>query len=127
MRKCIPVLMSLCLLALAVSGALADGQKSAVKAMPVGKVTEHKMEGKPVDIMAKPAGHMMIANEVAVCACGKVFHPDANTKFITFEGKRYALCSDDCLKKGEVDPASVARAAENNAKKLTSNPAPPKS
>ncbi len=67
---------------------------------------------------AKTMGHRMAANEVAVCACGKVFVPTAETKYITVNGKQYACCSDDCHKKGMADPTASAKAADDNTAKL---------
>jgi len=71
----------------------------------------HKEAGKTM-------GHHMAANVVAVCACGKVFTPTAETKYITVNGKQYACCSDECHKKGMADPAAAAKAADENTAKL---------
>jgi hypothetical protein len=65
---------------------------------------------------ARMSGH--IANTVAVCGCGKVFVPNANTKYIEVNGKRYACCSDECHKMALADPAKAAKMADENMAKL---------
>jgi hypothetical protein len=56
-------------------------------------------------------------NEIAVCGCGKVFTPTASTPYTTFEGKRYACCSEGCHKMAEGNPAAAAKMAEDNTAK----------
>lgn len=69
--------------------------------------------------------HHRFANSLAVCGCGKVFMPDANTKTFTYEGKEYACCSDECHKKlAAMTPADAAKLCEDQVKKLTASPAP---
>ena len=101
-------LMAFCLVQIA--PAMADEAKTAPAK------TEHK-EGA-----MKSAGamhhHGMAANEVAVCACGKVFQPNANTKYIESNGKSYACCSDKCHEMGMKDPAAAAKMAEDNTAKF---------
>jgi hypothetical protein len=93
-----------------VAPAMADETKTAPAR------TEHK------EAAAKAGGamhhHGMAANEVAVCACGKVFHPDANTKFIEANGKSYACCSDKCHEMGSKDPAAAAKMADDHMAKM---------
>lgn len=36
------------------------------------------------------------ANVFAVCGCGKVFTPDANTEYVKAGDKSYACCSHEC-------------------------------
>jgi YHS domain-containing protein len=71
-----------------------------------------------------PAVHEKVANEVAVCACGMVFVPHPGTKYIEYEGKKYAMCSDPCREMGMKDPAKMAKMAEANMHKLMAMPPP---
>jgi len=69
--------------------------------------------------VAKTMAHHMIANEVAVCGCGKVFVPNASTKTFTYEGKEYACCSEECHKKlTSMSPADAAKLCEEQMTKL---------
>ena len=69
--------------------------------------------------VAKAASHKGApANMVAVCGCGKVFVPDASTKYITYEGKEYACCSDPCHEKMSVSPAAAAKMVDDNLAKV---------
>ncbi len=114
-RKSILVFFSVLVFALGIiSVALAGDQ-------PAGTKTE---TSKAKTTTAKMAGHSgkLAANEVAVCACGKVFKPTASTKYIEYEGKSYACCSDPCHEKGMKDPAAAAKMAEENMAKLTAPP-----
>ncbi len=72
----------------------------------------------PAKAPAKTAMHKMAVNTVAVCACGRVFVPDANTKYIAYNGKEYACCSDPCHQKASTDPAAAAKAFDDNKTKL---------
>jgi hypothetical protein len=86
------------------------------------KAPAAKMEKKEM----APKHHMgHPANVVAVCACGKVFHPDATTKFIEANGREYACCSDKCHEMGMKDPAAAAKMADENMAKLMAPPAAP--
>jgi hypothetical protein len=81
---------------------------------------------KPVvkEAVAKTMPHPGFANMVAVCGCGKVFKPDANTKFFSYEGKEYACCSEECHKKlTTMAPADAAKMCDDQMKKLEA-PAP---
>lgn len=80
--------------------------------------TAPKAEKKEAAAKAKHMGSPMAANTVAVCACGKVFVPNAETKYITVEGKKYACCSDPCHEMGVKDPAKAAKMADDNMAKL---------
>jgi YHS domain-containing protein len=111
-RKLLVVMLALvafCLIQIA--PAMADDTKAAP-----AKV-EHK------ESAAKTAAtgmhhHNMASNEVAVCACGKVFQPNASTKYIEANGKTYACCSDKCHEMGSKDPAAAAKMAEENTAKF---------
>lgn len=72
----------------------------------------------------KTAVHKMAAaNTVAVCGCGKVFVPTADTKYVEYNGKEYACCSDPCHKMAAADPAAAAKAVDDNmAKLMAANP-----
>lgn len=63
----------------------------------------------PVATLAKEGGS---ANTVAVCGCGKVFVPDANTKYLTHEGKSYACCTAACHEMASKDAAAAAKMSE---------------
>jgi YHS domain-containing protein len=52
------------------------------------------------------------ANTVAVCGCGKIFVPDAGTKYITHDGKEYACCTEACHAMASKDPAGAAKMGE---------------
>jgi len=70
----------------------------------------------------------MAVNEIAVCGCGKVFTPTASTSYLSFGGKKYACCSEECHKMAEGNPAAAAKMADDNTAKvmaqLASNTAP---
>ena len=89
------------------------------KATPA-KVAEAKA---PAAKAGQHAGRMHAANTVAVCGCGKVFVPDANTKYIEHGGKEYACCSEGCHKMAEKNPEGTAKMAEENMAKLMNPPA----
>ena len=58
-----------------------------------------------------------VVNEIAVCGCGKIFAPTASTPYVTYSGKRYACCSEECHKMAEGNPAAAAKMAEDNTAK----------
>jgi hypothetical protein len=102
-------LMAFCLIQIAPT--MAD----ETKAVPA------KTEHKDVAMKTAPAGthhRAMASNEIAVCACGKVFQPNAGTKYIEANGKSYACCSDKCHELGMKDPAASAKMAEENTAKF---------
>jgi len=75
--------------------------------------------------MTMTMGHHGFANTLAVCGCGMVFVPNANTKTFTYEGKEYACCTDECHKKlAGMSPAEAAKLCEDQVKKLMATPAP---
>jgi len=87
-------------------------------------VTSSAQEGKKPEGKA-PSVRMMgphgFANTVAVCGCGKVFVPNANTKTFTYEGKEYACCSEECHKKlAGMTGAEAAKLCEAQLRKLES-------
>ena len=55
-------------------------------------------------------------NTIAVCGCGKVFTPNADTEYITHEGVRYASCGEGCHKMASENPAKAAKMAEVKTK-----------
>jgi heterodisulfide reductase subunit B len=63
-------------------------------------------------IVASAALASPAANTVAVCGCGKVFTPDANTKYFEQGGKSYACCTDACHQMASKDPAAAAAMSE---------------
>jgi len=52
------------------------------------------------------------ANVLAVCGCGKVFVPDANTPYLTVGDKQYACCTKACHDMAAKDTAGSVRMAE---------------
>jgi YHS domain-containing protein len=90
----------------------------------VSAQTGQKPAGK--ETTGKPMMHHGFANMLAVCGCGKVFKPDANTKTFIYEGKEYACCSEECHKKlASMNPADAAKACEDQIKKLETLSAAP--
>jgi YHS domain-containing protein len=100
----------------AFSFALAGDQPAGAK----GESTK-AVQGRTAAHMHKP-----IANELAVCACGKVFTPGPETKYMEHNGKEYAFCSDGCYEKAMKDPAGVTKMADDNKAKLMTPPMPKK-
>lgn len=86
------------------------------KSAPVAKTEKAKVS---------PQRRALAANEVAVCGCGKVFVPNATTKYVEYNGKSYACCSDPCHQKMAVDPAAAAKMADDNMAKLMAASAMP--
>jgi hypothetical protein len=106
------------LVAMGPLSAFAQGTKKTEKtATTAAKTTEH------------PKMHTMVAssaaNTFAVCGCGKVFVPDANTKYIEVNGKKYACCSDGCHAMALKDPAGAAKMADENMAKVMTELNPP--
>ncbi|MEW5876265.1 MAG: hypothetical protein AB1752_13940 [Candidatus Zixiibacteriota bacterium] len=110
-------------LALAPLEGLTDTTKTAAsKAEPVpSKATAATAKTAPVKAEgAATASHKFYGNTLAVCGCGKVFAPDANTKYIENMGTKYACCSDACHEMAMKDPAATARkATEQTGRVLT--------
>jgi hypothetical protein len=52
------------------------------------------------------------SNTVAVCGCGMVFTPGADTKYIEYEGHKYACCTDGCHEMASKDPAAAAKMSQ---------------
>lgn len=52
------------------------------------------------------------SNTMAVCGCGMVFTPDANTKYIEHEGHKYACCTEGCHALASKDPAAAAKMSQ---------------
>ena len=89
-------------LAFTVTASAQEGKKAAGKATSAKLTAPHEF-----------------ANMVAVCGCGKVFVPNANTKTFTYEGKEYACCSEECHNKLAGMPAAeAAKLCETQLKKL---------
>ena len=71
----------------------------------------------PVSFLAVTASAAPAAgNTIAVCGCGKVFTPNADTDYITHEGVRYACCSEGCHKMASESPAKAAKMAQVKTK-----------
>jgi hypothetical protein len=64
------------------------------------------------------AGAEKAANTVAMCGCGMMFTPSAETKYIDFEGKSYACCTEGCHKMASGNPAGVAKMANEQMAKM---------
>ncbi len=58
------------------------------------------------------------ANSLSVCGCGMVFTPDANTKYIEFEGQKYACCTEGCHAMASKDPAAAAKSTQAAVDKM---------
>jgi hypothetical protein len=97
-------------------------QAIAVSAQ-TAKETPAKPAAKETPAMQATAmakGNHMMANTVAVCACGMVFLPNAGTKTFSHDGKEYACCSEEChMKLASMPTAEAAKACEDQVKKLT--------
>ena len=48
-------------------------------------------------------------NTVAVCGCGKVFVPTAQTEYLKVGSKAYACCSHECHVKASANPGGAAK------------------
>ncbi len=51
-----------------------------------------------------------VANDIAVCACGKIFVPDATTEYLSANGKQYACCTHACHEMAMKDPVARGEA-----------------
>jgi len=88
--------------------------ETAASKAATAKTAPVKAEG------AATASHKFFGNTLAVCGCGKVFAPDANTKYIENMVTKYACCSDTCHEMASKDPAATARkATEQTGRVLT--------
>ena len=65
-----------------------------------------------VAVVASASPAKSAANTLAVCACGKVFVPDANTPYLATGGKQYACCGKACHDMAAKDAAGSAKMAE---------------
>jgi len=65
-----------------------------------------------VAVMASASPAKAAANTLAVCACGKIFVPDAGTPYLTVGDKQYACCSKACYDLAAKDAAGSAKMAE---------------
>jgi YHS domain-containing protein len=54
-----------------------------------------------------------VANDIAVCGCGKIFAPDATTEYISYNGKQYACCTHACHEMAMKDAAASAKLSED--------------
>jgi len=70
--------------------------------------------------IASPKASKSAANTVAICACGKVFVPDANTLYMTVNGKDYACCTKACHEVASKDVTGSAKMADEMTAKMTS-------
>ncbi len=93
----IAVLLATTLVAIGLVAALAAGSPSATSKASMPKTH---------------AANVLAANSLAVCACGKVFTPDAKTEYLSYGGKEYACCSHACHEMAAKDPAGAAAMAD---------------
>ncbi|MBI5867104.1 MAG: hypothetical protein HZB43_02230 [candidate division Zixibacteria bacterium] len=66
-----------------------------------------------------------VANEIAVCGCGKIFVPDASTQYLEYSGKRYACCTEGCHKMAAANPEAAAKMSDENLAKAMATLNPP--
>lgn len=59
-----------------------------------------------------------VQNTMAICGCGAVFTPTAETKYIEHNGKSYACCTEGCHKMASADPAAAAKMSEEAVAKM---------
>lgn len=59
-----------------------------------------------------------VSNTLAVCGCGMVFTPTADTKYIEHEGKSYACCTEGCHKMASGQPEMAARMSNEAVAKM---------
>lgn len=59
-----------------------------------------------------------VSNTMAVCGCGMVFTPTAETKYIEFSGKSYACCTEGCHKMASGQPEMAAKMSEEATAKM---------
>ena len=77
----------------------------------LGSMLALAMALSPLSVNADmPKGQTM--NSMAVCGCGMVFTPSADTKYIEVNGKSYACCTEGCHKMASKDPAGAAKMAD---------------
>lgn len=53
-----------------------------------------------------------VQNTMAVCGCGMIFTPTAETKYVEFGGKSYACCTEGCHKMASGNPEMAAKMSE---------------
>jgi len=106
-------------IAILAMAALVLGQSAALMAeeKPVAKTEPAKNMPAKAPVV-KPATATQYANTVAVCACGMVFKPTADTKYLEYDGKQYACCTEYCHQMVMKDPAGAAKMAEDNMAKV---------
>lgn len=120
-KRAVPSIVMMLAMAIGIfSIALAGDKATEGKSPTPAAKTEMTKASAGKAALSKEAGHMqkMAANEIAVCGCGKVFVPDANTKYIEYDGKSFACCSDGCHAMAMKDPAAAAKMAEENTAKF---------
>lgn len=59
-----------------------------------------------------------VSNTMAICGCGMVFTPTADTKYIEFNGKSYACCTEGCHKMASGNPEMAASMSEQAVAKM---------
>lgn len=59
-----------------------------------------------------------VSNTMAVCGCGMTFTPTAETKYIEFNGKSYACCTEGCHKMASGNPEMAAKMSEDAMAKM---------
>jgi hypothetical protein len=63
-----------------------------------------------------PKGQVM--NQVAVCGCGKVFVPTADTRYVEYNGKSYPCCTEGCYKMAMLNPETSAKISDEVLAKM---------
>lgn len=105
------------LAALSPLSAVANDSKSTnnTSTMKTTPATETAQSQTPTKMAEMP---QPIANTIAVCGCGKIFETSAKTPYITYEGKTYACCSEECHQMAMKDPKKAAAMAEANTARV---------
>ncbi|HWR82914.1 MAG TPA: hypothetical protein VN285_06410 [Candidatus Deferrimicrobium sp.] len=68
---------------------------------------------------AAAKGGASAENTLAICGCGMVFVPDANTPYLKAGDKEYACCTKACHEMASKDPAGSAKMFDAAAARLT--------
>ena len=59
-----------------------------------------------------------VQNTMAICGCGAVFTPTADTKYIELNGKSYACCTEGCHKMASGQPEMAAKMSDDAVAKM---------
>lgn len=102
------------------------GAPAKVKVAPVKmKAEQAEKSEKPEGMPIRPGLHKPAANMLAVCSCGMLIRPSADTKYFEYADKEYAMCSDYCVNNAKKDPTAAIKAIETHMAKVMS-PSPMK-